>query len=75
MVVGQSVQDKWVFPPSTPLAGLGLVWAETVVRRNRRERAVEGSCCQYGPISCLAPESLNLGCLIPLEAALLKQAL
>lgn len=75
MLVEQSAQDKWVFPPCTHLAASGLVWAETVVQGNRRERAVEGSCCQYRPISCLAPESLNLGCLIPLEAALLKQAL
>lgn len=53
----------------------GLWGLKSVVRGSRRERAVEGSCCQYRPISCLAPESLNLGCLIPLEAALLKQAL
>lgn len=71
MVVGQRGQDKGVdiLFSIHPLTGLAFVWAETMVQ------GMEGSCCQYRPISWLTPESLNLSCLIPLEAARLKQAL
>lgn len=51
MVVGQRGQDKRVDVLSSidPLTGLAFVWAETMVQ------GMEGSCCQYRPISWLAP--------------------